>query len=67
MQVKLCGLPDGLNKINRDRSYLLMGERECRTNQLVVGRRGCLERNFKLEGSECAEVIQSGMCDTPLF
>ena len=63
IEVKLCGLPAGYRRLGFRRSYLLMGERECRTHELIIGENGVLEPDFDAEGSVCANIINSGACD----
>ena len=63
IEVKLCGLPAGVTRLGFRRSYLLMGERECRTHELIIGEDGVLEPDFDAEGSVCANIINSGVCD----
>jgi len=63
IEVKICGLPPGTRRLGFRRPYLLMGERECRTHELIIGENGVLESNFDAEGSVCANIINSGACD----
>ena len=63
IEVKICGLPLGVRRLGFRRSYLLMGERECRTHELIIGENGILESNFDAEGSVCANIINSGVCE----
>lgn len=67
VEIRLCGMPRGVTRFFRRRSYLVMGDRDCRTRELSVGPRGFFQpsSNQPLAVQRCANMIRSGVCEVP--